>query len=135
MNVSTLGLMRVSASQRTIERSKTAHPLPNALVQVIEEDLSETWSLGSGLVVNGSKAENFHLAIAVRRDHDRRVPYFFVQQRAANRRGGGNLSRGDVRLLAGDQVVLPFLVLGVVVNLDRRPQSDLVPGNVIHVDH
>src|SRR6266700_7947201 len=88
MKVSTLGLIFVRASQRTIVLSRTAHALPKALVQVIrieslshrgieslrphagssmiqspDDSMIQFPSLCRGLVVNRNKAQYFQLAI------------------------------------------------------------------------
>ena len=69
------------------------------------------------------------------RDDDDFVADFFVQQRAADGRGGGDFSGGYVGFFAGDELVFDFFVLGAVVNLDGRSQAHFVVGDVVHVDH
>src|SRR6185369_7425120 len=91
--VSTLGLIRARASQRTIASSSTPQPRPKALVQVMQPrhaTLSCGWSFGFGLLVDGGQAQYFHLAITVGRNHDRAVSHLFVQQGAPNGRAGGD---------------------------------------------
>ena len=84
--------------------------------------------------MNGTQLQNFHFALAVRRNHDRSVAYFLVEQGAANRRTGRNFARREIGFFAGDQLVLDLFVLVVVVNLDSRAQPHLVVGNIIHVN-
>src|SRR5436189_4502615 len=131
MKVSTLGLIFVRASQRTIVLSRTAHALPKALVQVIrieslnhrgieslknqrevsmirspDDSMIQFPSLCCGLVVDSSKAQYFQLAIAVRSHDHSAVADFFIQQGPANRRSGRNFAGCHIRLFAGHDVVL-----------------------------
>src|SRR5438445_8087372 len=151
MKVSTLGLILVSASHRTIVRSSTAQARPKALVQVIrieslnhrgdrslknqrevsmiqspDDSMIQFSSLCRGLVVNRSKAQYFQLAIAVRSHDHSAVADFFVQQGPANRRSGRNFAGRHIRLFAGHDVVHDFLILGAVVNLYCRTQPHFV---------
>src|SRR3989442_981119 len=92
------------------------------------------WTSGFGLfwlrlVVNGDQAQDFQLALAVRRDDYGFVPDFLVEQRAADGRGGGNLAGGHVGLFAGHQLVFHLFILGVVENLDCGTETNLVLGD------
>jgi hypothetical protein len=89
----------------------------------------------SSPIMNRTEAQYFQFAVAVRSDNTRRVPYFLVQQRPAYRRSSRDFAGRYVRFFAGHDVVLDFLVLGVVVNLDCGAQANSVLGNVVHVNH
>src|SRR5437660_8489595 len=139
MKVSTLGLILVSASQRTIVRSNTAQARPKALVQVMclsgSDTLVRPVSFRRGPVVDGAQAQDFQFALAIWRNYIRGISNLLIQQRATDRRGGRNFAGSHVRLLAGHNVVLDLLILGTVVNLYRRAQANFVLRNVVHVDH
>src|SRR5450755_54560 len=126
--VSTLGLIRARASQRTMASSSTPQARPKALVQVALIDFSsrpsselssQVSSLGFRLVVDGSEVQNFHIAVALRGDDDRAVSDFLVEQGASNRRTGRYFSGGYVRLFAVHQLVLDFRVLRIVIDPNR----------------
>jgi hypothetical protein len=80
MNVSTLGLMRESASQRTMVSSKTPHARPKALVQ---DRFGESAILGfclfrTGLIVDRDQFQDLKFPLAIRRDYGRLVADFLV---------------------------------------------------------
>ena len=62
-------------------------------------------------------------------------PTFLLSRHAADGRGRGNFSRRDVGFFAGDQLVLHFLVLGAVEDLDGGTEAHFIVGDVVHVDH
>jgi hypothetical protein len=98
MNVSTFGLMRDNASQRTMVSSKTPQARPKALVHDLldddrlddelfedEPDILGFRFLGVRLIVNRYQAQNFQLALAVRGDYGGFVADFLVEKGTANR--------------------------------------------------
>src|SRR6478672_10132145 len=97
--VSTLGLIRDRASQRTMRSSKTPQPRPKALVQVIGAP-----SFGGSLVVNRGQGQNIHFTVAIRGDNRGRVADFLIQQCPAYGRSGRDFSRFGVGFLAGYQL-------------------------------
>src|ERR1700689_2743073 len=135
IKVRTLGLMRESASQRTMVSSRTPQARPKALVQDGAILRASLFRLVGDFVVNGAEAEDFQFALAIGGDYDDFVPYLHIEERAADRRRGRNMSRGHVGLFAGHQLVLHLFVLGAVENLDGGTEAHFVVGNVGHVDH
>jgi len=85
--------------------------------------------------VNGGQAEDLELPLARGGGDLGGVAHLLVQQGASDGRGGGNLTLGYIRFLAGHQFVLDFLFLCGIVNLHLGPQACLVLGDVAHVDH
>ena len=86
------------------------------------------------VVVDGGQFEDFELALAIGRNHGRHIAYLFAHQRLAYGRGGGDEALAHVRLFAGDQLVLDFLIFRGVVNEDRGAEGGAVAWNVGEID-
>ena len=90
--------------------------------------------LGGG-VVDGRELEHLQLAFSVRCHHCGDVAEFLADERAADGRGGRDEALGDVRLLAGDELVGELFVLGRVEDNDGGAEADLIAWDVREVDH
>src|ERR1700733_5237459 len=89
INVSTLGLIRDSASQRTIIFSNLPQARPKAEVQVIlvsHGHVRKPVPSDFGLVVDSDQRQNIQLALAVRSNHAGRFPNLLIEKRTANGR-------------------------------------------------
>ena len=84
--------------------------------------------------MNRGQLQNFELALAVGRNHGRHVAHLFAHQRLADGRGGGDEALAHVRLLAGHELVLDFLIFRGVVDEDGGAESSAVAGDVGEVD-
>src|SRR5579863_498443 len=187
MNVRTLGLIRESASQRTMVSRRTPQARPKAEVQetliselpgrfdgvrfatcyLTRRNTGESSALKlparsqvpskSGcirdpnhenqlclrlfgrlafdVVVDRTQLQDFQSPLAVRGNDDCFIPDLLVQQGPPDGAGSRNLSRRDVRLLAGDQLVFNLFFLGAVVHLDGRTKAHFVVRDIVHVDH
>src|SRR5215472_12224829 len=80
--------------------------------------------------MDGDQAEDFEFTLAIGGDDKGGIADLLVEQRAADGGSGGDFSGSDVGLLAGDEVVFDFLILGVVKDLDGGTQADLVFGDM-----
>src|SRR5580698_7154304 len=86
-------------------------------------------------LVNGSQPDNLELPGAVGNLELNGFPYFLTQQRAANRRSGGNTTVGHVGFLAGYQLVNHLFILVEIDHCNRGAKSYPVARNPGEIDH
>src|SRR5580700_792155 len=89
---------------------------------------------GLGFVVDRHQLQNFQLAFAIRRDHGGHIADLLANNGFADGRGGGDQALADVRLFAGDELVLDFLIFRDVVDQHGRAEGGAVARDVGQVD-
>src|ERR1039457_5074583 len=124
-NVSTLGGILDSASQRTIRSIIAPKNQPIARVAVISLDYFVDGGELADLQFFGSAgAHNLDL-----------VTHFLVEQGAPDGRRGGDPAIGGIGLFAGHQVISELFVAFDVEHNHGGTEAHLVMPNLVHIDH
>jgi len=85
--------------------------------------------------VNGNEADDFEFLLAGRGGDFDFVADFAVEERLADRRGGGDQALFDVGFLAADELVLDFDVTLGVQDDEARAVAGAVRGNIGEIQH